>query len=226
MVLTRKHIYYPMSPVILSGIPVPYSYYFKFLGLYLDTKLSWNYHLNRIRSKLSSSCGIMYRLRNKLTRSVARMIYLSLCLPYIQYCNTIWTSCARSKLQSILTVQKKIIRFIMRKSRLQPSSPLFKKLNLLKLNELIDLNAALFVFKTINGLIPSPISFIHENPGPYNLRRIELLRISFNQSNQSQQSISSRGARLWNGLPVEIRSCRTLNCLKRNLKKHYLSQYV
>ena len=39
MIFTRKVLYYPLQPVILSGNPIPYNYFFKFLGLYLDTKL-------------------------------------------------------------------------------------------------------------------------------------------------------------------------------------------
>ena len=90
MIFTRKTNYFPLSPVMISGKPLPYNYHFKFLGLLLDMKLTWSYHLNRIRSKISSASGILFRLRNKLTCSVARLLYLSICLPYLQYCNTLW----------------------------------------------------------------------------------------------------------------------------------------
>ena len=189
-------------------------------------KLSWSYHLNRIRSKLASACGILFRIRNKMTCHVSRIIYLSLCLPYLQYCNTLWSSCAPSKLQFIFKAQKKIVRFILRKNRQHSSSPLFKRLNLLKLNEINKLNATLLVFKSLNEFITSPIPYVHQNFGPYNLRRRETLFIPFSRSSQSQRFIAIRGARLWNELPLEIRSCRTVHSFKRKLKKHYLTQYI
>ena len=58
MVFTRKNIVFPLPPIILSDIPLPYNYSFKFLGLYIDFKLSWNTHLKRMRSNLSSACGL------------------------------------------------------------------------------------------------------------------------------------------------------------------------
>ena len=226
MVFTRKNIVFPLPPIILSDIPLPYNYSFKFLGLYIDFKLSWNTHLKRIRSKLSSACGLLFRIRNKITRTVAKLIYNSICLPYLQYCNILWTSCANSKLQFIFTCQKRIIRNILRKDRWQPSAPLFKKLNILNLFDLNNLNAALFVFKSLNGLISSPITFIQQIPGPYNLRRNEALHIPFTRTNQSQRFISIRGAKLWNSLPLDVRASRTTLQCKRKLKRLFLDQYT
>ena len=214
MIFTRRVIYFPLLPVMISGKPLPYNYFFKFLGLYLDMKLTWSYHLNRIRSKISSAIGVLFRLRNKLTCSVSRIIYLSLCLPYLQYCNTLWSSCSSSKLQFIFTAQKKIVRLILRKNRHHPSSPLFKRLNLLKLKELNEFNAVLLVYKSLNELIVSPVSFINQILGPYNLRRREPLVVPFSRSNQSQRFIAIRGANLWNELPLDIRSCLTVNSFK------------
>ena len=225
MIFTREVLYYPLQPVILSGNPIPYNYFFKFLGLYVDATLTWTYHLNRVRSKLASACGILFRIRNKLTCFVSRIIYLSLCLPYLQYCNTLWSSYSTS-IQFIFSAQKKIIRFILRKNRLHSSSPLFKRLNLLKLNEINNLNAAILVFKSLNGLIDCPINFIHQHLGPYNLRRRETLLVPFSRSNQSHRFIEIRAARLWNELSEDIRSCRTVHSFKRKLKNHYLNQYV
>ena len=189
-------------------------------------KLTWSYHLNRIRSKISSASGILFRLRNKLTSSVARLLYLSICLPYLQYCNTLWSSCSPSKLQSIFTAQKRIIRLILRKNRHHSSSPLFKRLNILKLKEINELNAVLLVYKSLNGLIVSPVPFINQNFGPYNLRRRETLIVPFSRSSQSQRFVAIRGPNLWNQLPLDIRSCLTIFSFKRKLKNHYLSQYI
>ena len=225
MVLTSKTIYFPLPSILLSGNPLPYNYSFKFLGLIIDFKLSWTNHLNRIRSKLASVCGILFNIRRKISRAVAKIIYLSIGLPYIQYCNIIWASCAISKMQSIFICQKRIIRLILKKNRYQTTSPLFKKLKLLQLHDINNLNAAQFVFKSINGLIPSPITFIHNAPGPYNLRRTDALIIPFTRSQQSKRFISIKGAELWNAIPLIIRSSLTIHNFKKKLKEHYLHQY-
>ena len=52
----------------------------KFLGVYVDDLLNWNYHIIYVKSKLSKSVGITYRC------SHMHIIYWSLFLPYLTYC--------------------------------------------------------------------------------------------------------------------------------------------
>ena len=113
----------------------------------------------------------------------------------------------------------------MKKKRDAPSSPLFKKLKLLKLPEINNYNTAIFVFKSLNNLIPSPIEYEHRILDRYNLRREEHLFIPFVRSAQSQRFLQIRGALLWNDLPTELKECRTLNSFKYNLKKYFLLIY-
>ena len=218
-------MYFPLSPVILDNRAIPYNFNFKFLGLMLDFKLNWTVHIKRIQSKLSSACAIFYLIRNKITRSVARILYLSIAYPYINYCNVLWASSSNSHIQSLFVTQKKLIRRIMKKRRTEPSTPLFKKLNLLKLNDINNLNAGSFVYKSINNLIPAPIAYESRFIGPYNLRRSQPLSIPFTRFNQNQRFIHIRGARLWNGLPEDIRSSRTLFTFKKKLKAFYINTY-
>ena len=225
MVFSRRTIYFPLVPVLLQNSPVPYSFQFKFLGVILDHKLNWKAHINRIQSKLSSLCGILYRLRNRITRSVARILYLPLGYVYISYCNSIWSSCSASLMQSLFVTQKKIVRLIMKTKRNEPSSPLFKKLALLQLKEVNNLNTAIYVYKSINNIIPSPITFEYRTLGPYNLRRREPLMVPFARSKQSQRFLLIRGANLWNALPAHMKEYRTLYSFKQNLKQSYLLSY-
>ena len=225
MVFTRRNLIFPLPPVLLADQPLPYNWSFKFLGLILDVKLSWSNHLHRIRSKVSSACGILYSIRSKITRSVAKIIYSSLFLPYLQYCNILWASCTVSKMQSIFICQKRIVRLILKKSRWEPSSPLFKRLKLVKLQDFNKVNSAQFVYKAVNGLIPSPITFAVRAPGPYNLRQNEPLIVPFSRFNQTQRFISIRGPLIWNALPLDIRTSRTLQTFKKRIKSYYIDQY-
>ena len=34
----------------------------KYLGIYLDEQLTWNFQINQIKSKLSRSCGLLAKL--------------------------------------------------------------------------------------------------------------------------------------------------------------------
>ena len=42
---------------------------------------------------------------------------------------------------------------------------------------------------------------------------------------RTQQSIATNGPNLWNSLPIDTRSIKSLPKFKKKLKSHYLSQY-
>ena len=225
MLFSRKLLYFPIQPVLLNDSPIPFNYTFKFLGFYLDFKLNWKFHVHQIRSKLSSACGVLYRLRNILTSQAAKAIYYGIAHPYFNYCNIVWSSCYPSTIQPLESIHNKLIRLITKKNRRTHAPPLFKQLNILQLKDLNKLNTALFVYKSINNHINSPINFRFRNVGEYNLRNQDYIEIPIHSSRQTELFVHVRGSRLWREIPAEIRSKRSINSFKYCLKKSYLDTY-
>ena len=118
-----------------------------------------------------------------------------------------------------------LMRILMRKRRDEPSTPLFNKLRILKLPDINQLNTALFVFKSINNLVPSPINYELQARGQYNLRRINQLNVPFARYKQTQRVLHVRGAKLWNELPQTMKQQRTLHSFKFHFKKYLLQSY-
>ena len=226
MLFTRKILYFPLPPILLDATPIPYNYVFKFLGLFIDFKLIWKHHLHFIRSKLSSACGILYRVKNMDTREIAKYIYFDIAHPYINYWCVVWSSCYPSRLQSLVYIQKRLIRLVAKNNRWSHAAPLFKQLKILNLLDVIKLNTALFVFKSIRNIIPSPINFEFRLVNRYNLRNQNNLIIPAHNSRQTELFVHVRGSRLWNNLPIDIRNRPSVSSFKFNLKKMYLETYV
>ena len=123
---SKMNIYFPLPPLKIYEEPLPFVHSFKMLGVFIDTKLSWHYHIKHIQNKLSRACGVLYTIRKKIPRHIARTIYLTIAYPYLIYGNTVWSSCYKSKLQKLLSTQKHLIRIIMKRERTASSDPLFK----------------------------------------------------------------------------------------------------
>ena len=226
MLFTRKNLYFPLPPILLNATPIPYNFVFKFLGLLLDFKLTWKYHLHLIRTKLSSACGILYRLKNMVTREVAKSIYHGIAHPYINYCCIVWSSCYPTHLQSLVSIHKRLIRIITKSNRWTHAAPLFKQLKILNLLDVIKVNTALFVYKSVHNLIPSPINFEFRIINRYNLRNQSNLIIPVHNSRQTELFVHVRGSRLWNSLPIELRNRPSVCSFKFHLKKMYLESYI
>ena len=227
MLFTRKIIYFSIQPVILLNCPIPFNFSMKFLGITIDFKLNWKSHIYKIQKKLSSACGVLYILRNKITLNIARTLYFSLVYPYLTYGNIIWASTFSTNMKGLRVTQKKIVRIMLRKRRFEPSTPLFARLKLLKLDDINKLNAFSFLFKSINQIISSPIRFQARFVGPYHLRNPQPLQVPNHGSNQSKYFIHVRGSKLWNSLPNEIRStANNFLTFKRKIKHLFMSEYT
>ena len=57
----------------------------KFLGITIDDKLSWKYHIDNIRKTVSRNIGIINRVKQFLPLSVLLTLYSTFILPYLNY---------------------------------------------------------------------------------------------------------------------------------------------
>ena len=93
------------------------------------------------------------------------------------------------------------------------------------MNDIFKLNTLLFVFKSINNFINSPIVYRDRIVQGYNLRNRPQLVIPNHRSKQCERYIHIRGAKLWNELPENIKTCRTVAAFKVQFKKVCFQSY-
>ena len=126
-----------------------------FLGVNVDEHLNWNTHCNTIIVSVSRSIGILNKLKNELSKDTLLILYNSLILSKLSYCNIIWgTSCKRN-INSIILLQKKAIRICSGSSYLEHTNPLFQTLRILKITDINVLQTAIFMYKFKINLIPA-----------------------------------------------------------------------
>ena len=80
----------------------------KFLGVLIDDKLTWKNHIELVKSKVSRSVFLLNRAKHVLNYSAMLTLYNSIVLPYLTYCCELWGSTYKSRLNSLVLVQKKL----------------------------------------------------------------------------------------------------------------------
>ena len=192
--------------------------YFIFLGVFVDTKLNFKEHINYITKKISKHAGILYRIKHCLPTKTRLTYYNSFVLPYLNYNVLHWGSTNDVHLRPLITIQKRIVRTIADADYLAHTTPLFRKFNILKLLDLYKFQA---VVDTHLKIQKGAYKIEHS----VNTRNSNLSKPKRHNLTRSKQSVATNGPNLWNSLPIDIRSIKSLPSFKKNLKSHCLSQY-
>ena len=107
--LHKKVVTYP--DLQLNGNKIERVTQFNFLGLILQSNLSWNKHVNHISLKVSKTIGTLYRLKSVYPLKVLLTLYNTLMLPYFKYCILSWGSVLKNN-DHLQLLKKKATRII------------------------------------------------------------------------------------------------------------------
>ena len=124
--------------------------YVKFLGVLLDENLCWNYHISELSKKLSRTIGIFYKIRHFVPYEVLKLLYYSLFHSFLSYCIAVWGFTYKSYFQKLFVLQKKIIKVMTFNKQTAHSTPIFANIQLLKIDDIRQLQLLTFVYDCQN----------------------------------------------------------------------------
>ena len=217
----------------------------KYLGIIIDSTLSWKNHIDNVSSKISKSIGLLYKIRHFVNIKLMKTLYYSLVYPHLLYAIEVWGSADDIHLNKLLILQKKIVRLMTFSDNRQidfsfiPSDPLFLKMEIIKIHDVFKLMISKFIFKCLNKT--TPVNFhnwyfltaqLHRhntrskffdivNCVPTRTLFIPLARTS----HCGLKLIKVQGSKIWNVLPPLIRNNDSLNSFMKELKKLLINSY-
>ena len=110
----------------------------RYLGVIIDSTLTWKQQIKNILCKISRAIGIMYKLSPSLNHIMLKNIYYSLIYSHIVYAIQVCGSAGKSEIDKILILQKRAIRLIYNKAKrpiipgpLASTNPMFYKQDIL-----------------------------------------------------------------------------------------------
>ena len=101
----------------------------KFLGVYIDSRINWKYHIDKTWCKLSKSLSILCKASIVLDSHNLYIIYCSIMMPYFSYCLEIWGGTYDSNIKALILLQKRAIRVVCKCSKYDHANILFSKLS-------------------------------------------------------------------------------------------------
>ena len=102
-----------VPPIRLNGIAIPNSDRVRYLGLILDSRLTWAHHIqslvSRCRNRIHQLKPLM-KDQSPLPLHTKLLLYTMLIRPIWQYACGIWGSAAKTHVQRIQTIQNRVLR--------------------------------------------------------------------------------------------------------------------
>jgi exonuclease III len=176
---------------------------FRYLGLVIDSEITWREHVNSIALKIAPFVGLIHRIRPFISKQVAMQLYYSYIHSRLIYCLPIWSSCSTDLKMRLQRLQNKCIKAINFKPRLTPSRELYDD-KLLSFLQLCEYESILLVHKIKLGLIKCDIPLVtNYSITNRTTRQSELLRLPSFMMSKSQLSLFYRGVSLYNSCCCE-----------------------
>ena len=119
-------------------------------------------------------------------------------------------------------LQKRAIRIVTKSEFHSSSRPLFVKLQVLPIQELIKFHTLTFMYKFQTGLLPSipNINFVLNNDiHSYSTRQRNNIHLPYVRSTLALNSFYAVGIKEWNCLKNDIKESSNLSCFKRLCKQ-------
>ena len=62
----------------------------KYLGVKIDTNLTWQHHVNDLSIKLNRANTLFFKIRKYVSAKISRSIYFAIFDPHFSYCCLVW----------------------------------------------------------------------------------------------------------------------------------------
>ena len=176
-----------------------------------------NIHINKIVSHCYKLLKDIGRIRKMLTRGHTEMLVHPVISSRIDYCNSLFFNMCKDNLKKLQKVQNSAARLITGKRKRDSITSTLRELHWLSVESRILFKILLLVYKSINGMCSANLRLAYKG---YNCRTVDFLLLETYpvKTRYGKRSFGYAGPRLWNALPLEVRTVETVEEYKRQVK--------
>ena len=178
----------------------------KYLGMYIDKYLSWDFHILQLSKKLSRANGILSKLRHNASIETCLQVYYAIFYSHVIYSCNVWGLTSEENIKKIEVLQKKCLRIMTFSDFNSHTTPLFMNLKLLKIREIIKIHQLKLVYGFYSKTLPIELQtlFVFNSDIHNHETRVvfhNLLHIPrIYTSSYGNKSIKFTGPILWNSI--------------------------
>ena len=215
----------------IDGIEIPLVTHTKFLGVHIDHTLSWKIHVGHLHTKLMTNKNLLATSRNMLNTNCLKSVYYAHIYSHLSYGLILWGPMTSHKLiKELTTIQDACIQIVCKVPKRTTALPLYKKMQILRLPEMIVLELAKYGFKISHLQYSAKIHDIANTNGGlkqhrYLTRHKNIPNIQKHTTTEFNSSYLCKGIKIYNNLSSKLKSIHNLKVFTREMKNYLLSKY-
>ena len=196
----------------------------KYLGLMIDNLLNFQDHIDYVKSKIAKRIGALYRSKNLLPLKYRKMFVNALMLPQFDYLDIIWCRAAKTKLNSLDILYKKVAKIALDVHWQEPSVNVYRNMKWLPLHLRRQLHLSTYMYKILNEAAPSSFSgkFTYVSGGSRDAERCNL----YIHKSRTHKTFTYLGAKCWNTIPENIRTIECSVKFSYCMKSKFMSDVI
>ena len=227
-ILFNSHDDCPPRFINVSGIDIYPSNSVRYLGVTLDSCLSFEPHIINVCKSSFAFVRTLYRVRSSLPFSTVISIVNTFIFSRIDYCNSVFSFCSCNTIGRLQRVQNCLARLVKCLPRRSPTSAAIKNLSWLRIMSRVDFKILCLTHKCIYGSSPSYVNELlsssKSSSSSVSLRSHSGLTLFAPISRYAfvRRAFSFKASRLWNALPLSLRQETRFHVFKRLVKAQLL----
>ena len=155
---SKRHFPNSAISIKLDGkklVPVDY---IKYLGIYIDKHLAWDYHVHDLCKKLSRANCVLSKLRYNAPKQVCLNVYYAIFYQHMIYGCSVWGITSEENISKVEILQKKCTRIMTFSDFNSHTDPLFIDLKLVKFRDVIKMQHLQLTFQFCNKMVPRDLN--------------------------------------------------------------------
>ena len=142
----QKESYNLYPPVTVANVYLDMSSCVKYLSVYIYCHLTWHDHIDYIFDKISKNVNIMVKLKRHVSEATLVSLCYSLIYSYLTYACALWGDNYNAPLSQIIKLQKKAVRVMNDVPLMEPITPHYLSLHILKFPDIVKLNTYILFY--------------------------------------------------------------------------------
>ena len=229
--LPQKGFSRVMGELQIEGMRIMEVHETKFLGVFIDNKLSWKPHIRYFCTKVAKGIDVILKARKVFDHETLSTLYYTFVYPYLNYCIHVWGRTYDTHLNDLRVLQHKIVRIINGVLPRTNTDYLYSQQSILSVNRLYYYDIGIFMYKYFNSMLPGMFNnFFHKIDDSHSYcthqSTAKHLYVNFRSGTRGQRSGKHSRSIIWNFIMDNFNPDCAIGSFKRQPQALFLTSQL